>query len=442
MTTEYNPEELSSKHAVYYPPIENAPTLYYYDFSQNKYRPCKLTESLPYDLGMYKFQDENANTVFVTCSDSYRLSDDPDGHIDPSEKEWRDVICQNDDVDELDFYDNNNNWIKAEVAWKKADIVPNVLCLQHRKTILGLGYYYIESKRLAKSATYTQLFTQEELDKEIQDEIESKKQFEEEKEIILNIRKRLPTIYFDEGKAWAKDMIINDLTSYYGKLNLIPQMSDEELMKKTTDNNINKLENVSRALLTLISENCDGAYYDSMPLTLEYNSYDKIYYSQLLSGCDCICDIKVNGLTPDDCESIKLTYNFHDDVCDGIWNGNEFIFPDFTITNPLVKPMMGTSLQICIYGLKKENKDDIKCHCKGIMLNIIPRKIVLENGPWAVSKVPSKSSWLLAGHLWCPSKLVPYDEIEISEPEIIDEIDKINEENNEISFDGFIQICI
>ena len=47
--------------------------LYYFDFSENTWVECKPIGRLPYNLCKYQF--ENSDHTFITCIDSYRLTD-------------------------------------------------------------------------------------------------------------------------------------------------------------------------------------------------------------------------------------------------------------------------------------------------------------------------------------------------------------------------------
>ena len=139
--------------------------LYYFDFSDNTWVKCEPIEKLPYNL--CKYQIKNSDHTFITCTDSYRLIDNLDDALSNDEmykeKEWRDTIVKK---EELDLY-AKGEWHKMVVAWKKADIIPDVLHLQRRRNASNLcGYFYKESKSLAKSCSKTPVITEEQLQKE------------------------------------------------------------------------------------------------------------------------------------------------------------------------------------------------------------------------------------------------------------------------------------
>ena len=70
--------------------------LYYFDFSSDKWVKCKPIGRLPYNL--CKYQIENSEQTFVTCTDSYRLIDNLDKALSKDEmykeKEWRDNVVK------------------------------------------------------------------------------------------------------------------------------------------------------------------------------------------------------------------------------------------------------------------------------------------------------------------------------------------------------------
>ena len=88
---------------------------------------------------------------------------------------------------EFDWFDEtSDSWIKGKVCWTKADIVPGVMVIGPREhpNINSFGYFYKESRRFAKSCTYTEVMTQEELQQEEKDRLEIIKKIDEEKKII------------------------------------------------------------------------------------------------------------------------------------------------------------------------------------------------------------------------------------------------------------------
>ena len=65
---------------------------YYFDFTDNKWVKCSKIQSLPYNLSEYMI--ENSEQSFITCNDSYRLSDNLDDVLSNDEmyKESLDIF--------------------------------------------------------------------------------------------------------------------------------------------------------------------------------------------------------------------------------------------------------------------------------------------------------------------------------------------------------------
>jgi len=64
----------------------------------------------------------------------------------------------------------------------------------------------------------------------------------------------------------------------------------------------------------------------------------------------------------------------------------------------------------------------------------------LYNSSCGISKIPSKSSWLIPGWM-VDSILVPYDLVKMIEPEIIDLVDDEEDNKNEM-IDDVIEVWI
>jgi hypothetical protein len=132
---------------------DNENDLYYFDFNFDKWRKCYSTDSYPYNL--YKYEYEDSEETFITCPDSYRLTnninDVPSNEEMYKEKEWRDAVVK--DNEELDMY-QKNEWHKMKVGWTKCDVIPDVLHLVPRKRNSENNnlccYYYKDTKKIAK----------------------------------------------------------------------------------------------------------------------------------------------------------------------------------------------------------------------------------------------------------------------------------------------------
>ena len=160
------PTNPNTGHLVYYKPQEHEPTMFY-NFELNKYIKCIAYDTQPYGLYNYRylnkdnepleFEDGTPNT-FITCPDSYRIGSglEEDEDLDEiierlnnentedlkelmyKEKKWRERIYLTDNRHpEFDFKVDEFNWAQGAVAWRKADIVPGVLCIQARGSNSG-----------------------------------------------------------------------------------------------------------------------------------------------------------------------------------------------------------------------------------------------------------------------------------------------------------------
>lgn len=225
-------------------------------------------------------------------------------------------------------------------------------------------------------------------------------------------------------------MPVHDLLPYYATLNITDRLSDGELAHYVT--NIDEMTEQNKALCSLILKDTDG-HIANVTAECRSGHYNCDAYIEF-KGPECFYDIKISGLTPNDYDSIKFVIGGDTEICDGVCNAENNIieFPDFTRMNPIFFSMMGSSLQVQIKGLKNVDQENIKCNYKEVWLGDFPRKVFMSNGPWAITKVPSKSGYALAGHMWCPSVFVPYCELELIKPEnkLIVEEHKITMDDN------------
>ena len=119
----------------------NKNNLYYFDYCDNQWIECTSIGTLPYNL--CKYQVKNSDHTFITCIDSYRLTNnlnDVSSNDDMyKEKEWRENVVK--DQEEVDLY-AKGEWHKMIVAWIKADIIPDVLHLKKRRNESDLCGYF------------------------------------------------------------------------------------------------------------------------------------------------------------------------------------------------------------------------------------------------------------------------------------------------------------
>ena len=151
--------------------------LYYFDFNNYTWKGCKPIGQLPYNL--WQYQDINSDHKFITCPDSYCLTDNIENVLSNDEmikeKEWRDSIVKA--QEEVDVF-IGDEWHQMKVAWVKSDIIPGVLHLKQRRHESDIfAYLYKESKKIAKSQTKTPVI--------------SEKQLQEEQEYDERIRKEI-----------------------------------------------------------------------------------------------------------------------------------------------------------------------------------------------------------------------------------------------------------
>jgi hypothetical protein len=428
MTTKYNIDDLRSTHLVNFSKPDDK-LIYYYDFDTNSWRPCRPIEKLPYDIIMFKFMDTpDDNTVIATCSDSYRLANEPDTLTKEEmirEQEWRDKLIQQGKGAEMDFYSNKyKTWVKAQIAWLKSDVIPGVMNITHRKTNYGLGYYYKESTKLAKSSTYTTRYTEEEINEEMKQEDEAREKKENENIKINDILNTLDKMVYN-------CIDVYDYIPYYRKLNLTDKIvTFEEFrdgglnIEKWKDNDI-----FIKIFGTLfLRPEIDGIYFTDTK-SLMYNEYSKSYYCDLNSGGDCCYDIKINGLDKNKVDKIIVDCN-GEEVSEAIWNNNEncFVFKDFTKKYPLIHTMSGASIRLVFNGLKEDAKNIIVKY-NAILFSIIPHKIIMINNGYAVTYIKSKDSYLFAGHYWNPSIILKTEKIKILEPHEREKLSVVKENN-------------
>ena len=94
--------QINNKHCVYYNNPNKGETKYYFDFVSKKWLKCYVVTRLPYNLCIYKI--DNEEKFVITSTNSYRLVDDIDlENINEEsnyeqllrEYEWREQIKEN-----------------------------------------------------------------------------------------------------------------------------------------------------------------------------------------------------------------------------------------------------------------------------------------------------------------------------------------------------------
>ena len=398
---------VDSRHLVAFSPPEQEEKLFYYDFDLKRWRPCQIQSHLPYDLSTYRLLDHE-NEVVVTCSDSYRLSaQNTEEELQrlEGERKWRRDIIQK--GAELDFC-SLEGWIKGWVVWTKSDIVPGVLCLCHRKTRRLIGYYFHESKKLAKSSTHTHKFTEEELQNEKREEEAAEVRFQEREKTLKDFKSKIPrysvkgyTIqfynvleYYKTLKRYPKEVTVASIQEYMKKNN--PSASWDPKFEK---------DPLYRCFGAFVSYAQDfDVVFTSVKETL-----DKETSTHEFGKGDAYFGIEIHNAT-----YAKLRIGRSDPVpvfeLDQSSNGN-FTFADFTYENPLFP---GTSGDRFYW-----ETDGDRITYKIITIQNGPRSMMadLEN-KHALSRMPSRKRWLLTGHLWMRSFCFEDKDLEVVDGEI------------------------
>ena len=100
--------------------------LYYFDFNNYTWKGCKPIGKLPYNL--WQYQDINSDHKFITCPDSYCLTDNMENVLSNDEmikeKEWRDSIVKpQEEVDVFVFLsytvENSNKTLATYIELQK-----------------------------------------------------------------------------------------------------------------------------------------------------------------------------------------------------------------------------------------------------------------------------------------------------------------------------------
>lgn len=419
-TTKYNAVDINSKHAVAFTNNFSNEQLYYYDFNTEKWIKCYPINKLPYDLCSFRLENSTNEQCVVTSLDSYRLISDLDNT--PTNEEmfeesvWREGIVKK--GTELDFIKDDGIY-KGKVCWTKSDIIPGVILIGPRScpNLNSFGYYYKESKKLAKSCTYTKIISDEELNNEKNTKEYYDKKFKEEKETIENMKKNLnyfcPKEYLhlaNKGGGICGKVGFYDLLAYYQTLKIYSQSITFELVKKlrsknndsVTDHELQKLTNAQNVLVAVISlskENFDGAYGEEIKDTeeIKYHNAQTSEKCVYLNGCEAFFDIKIYNAT-----YAKLS--FGDKVIELDKVDDVFTLSDINIDNPLFCPIGAGGFKIIT--------DGDKLSYKFLILDSDPRHILYGfDNCYAVSWLFSKNTVLLAGNMWQPSIICSIDEL-------------------------------
>ena len=402
------------QHLVSFKNDVNNKNLYYFDFTDNKWTKCSKIGSHPYNLGEYMI--ENSEQSFITCNDSYRLIDNLDDVLSNDEmykeKEWRDnVVKQREEVDLC----AKDEWHKMIVAWVKADIIPGVLHLRKRRNESDLcGYYYKESKSLAKSCTQTPVITEEQLKEEKELDERAIKYRQERHNKIDEIEKSLKLFKIkDEYHRYyapsIKERFFYDTLPYYQSLKL---NNDKKLISKDDfhpDARVNYEDYLSydncRKCLTKLVFHINRKTADMVSIEDEYTDI-KNCSQPLKTDYDAYCNIKIYNATY---AKLKIDrVEIDSDVVDSKDDKKILGFKDITETNPIFNSTLTNTLRI--------HTDGDKITFDGILMDSIPRYITKGAQKFSVIHFPSKNFVLLANTFCYCTETFDYERIEETPP--------------------------
>ncbi len=391
--------------------IDNQNNLYYFNFKYDKWEKCYKIKSYPYNLNEYKF--ENSNETFITCDDSYRLTENLEDVLSNEEiyieKEWRDKVVKA--QEEVDLF-NKGEWYKMIVAWVKADVIPGVLHLKKRRDDCGMcGYFYKESKRLAKSQTKTPIISIEQLQEEKEHDEKIMKLIQERRDKYKEIEKTLKLYKIKEEfhKIYApsiKDVFFYDTLPYYQSLKLNNNkklISKEDWSPKATMTyeEYLALSNCEKGFLKLVYEPSKEGN-NMVSVEDEYTDI-KNCYAPLRKDYDAFYNIQIYNAT-----YAKLKCDYKEIDCDvidySIDDKKIFGFFDISEKNPIFNSTLANTIYI--------DTDGDKITFDGILMDPTPRYILKCAQPFTVNHFPIKGFVLQCNTFCGPTMPFPYERIE------------------------------
>ena len=389
--------------------------LYYFDFSSDTWVKCKPIGRLPYNL--CKYQIENSEQTFVTCTDSYRFIDNLDKALSKDEmykeKEWRDTVVKK--GEELDLF-SGGQWHKMVVAWTKADIIPDVLHIQSRRNESKLsGYFYKESKSLAESCSKTPVITEKQLQKEKEQDEQSMKYRQEKRDKITKIEKTLKLFKIkDECHKFYADSIkkvfFYDTLPYYQSLKLDKEqkvISKEDWFPeaKTTYEEYLAYSNRQKGFVNLIRHtnniHPEENIADMVSVNDEYTDI-KNGFQLLKNDYDGFYNIKIYNATY---ATLCCDYKKIDcDIIDSTDDKKIFGLKDITEKNPIFNGCVADTIYI--------KTDGDKITFTGLLMDTLPRYILKSSQYFTVNHFPSKGFVLLCNTFCSATMPYPYERIE------------------------------
>ena len=386
--------------------------LYYFDLSNDTWVKCKPIGRLPYNL--CKYQIENSEQTFVTCTDSYRLIDNLEKALSKDEmhkeKEWRDSIVKA--QEEVDFF-HKDKWHQMIVAWVKADIIPGVLHIKQRRNDYDLcGYFYKESKKLAKKQTKTSVITEKQLQEENEHDEIIRKHKQKRRDSIKEVEKTLKLYKIKDEFHNCYDPIIKkmffyDTLPYYQSLKLnndnklIPKEDWDPKAPVTYEEYLAK-SNHDKCLTKLVREMRPRGTSDMVSIEDEYTDI-KNCRAPLKTNYDAFYNIKIYNATY---ARLKCDYKEVDcDVIDySIDNKKIFGFFDITEKNPLFNSTIAETMYF--------ETDGDKITFEGILMDYLPRYILKCSQLFTVNHFPTKGFVIKCNTFCGPTMPYPYERIE------------------------------
>ncbi len=426
--TKYDAGEINSRHLVNFPVPDKTQDTWFWSFELNSWVPCVPVNNLPYGLCSYHLLVDPANLCVVTSTDSYRLihdlSEAKNSEQMEQERAWREELKTV--GTELDFLmGKSDEYVKAVVSRKKADIVPEVLVISPRKNPGQMfGYIYWESSRLAKSCTHTIQFTPDQLAEELDRETKAKLAHEALEADLYKMRHTLPykcPKRFMQGANSGWGLIgktgYHDIREYYRSLvPYLHELSVDHIISEFSDlvQNSEKVKSANPDALLLGSILLDKqgyqVFYDLETGQVKERTcaknLEQKYYIELDGTSDAYFNIRIYGGT---WGKLRLWSSQDSEIKDipmelvETFEGNYLTFPDITLSNPLFKATMGDKINIETDGKTySTNRIIIETNAR--------RKLHSIGNSWAISWFDSLEIVLCLGHLWQPSLILKYSD--------------------------------
>ncbi len=424
----YDAEEINSSHLVRFANPDKYQDTWYWDFESSSWIRCVPVNNLPYGLCSYHLETDTANLCVVTSTDSYRiihdLSEARNAEQMEQERVWREELKIV--GTELDFLMGKlDEYVKAQVSRKKADIVPDVLVISPRKNFGQMyGYIYWESSRLAKSCTHTIQFTPDQLAEELELETKARVALEAQEADIRKLRHTLPykcpKKYMSGANCgWGPigKTGFHDTREYYRSLVPYPhELSVEHIVSEFSDRKIDmekiKSPNFMPGLLGMVLLDAQGyqVFYDRETGQVKQRQNPRSpehKFNIYLEQGDAYFNIRIYGGT---WGKLRLMEDQSSEIKDIPMElvespeGNYLTFPDITLANPLVKATMGAVINIETDG-KTYSANRI------FIENEARRRLHGIGNSWAISWFDSLKTVLCLGHMWQPSLILDYSDI-------------------------------